>query len=50
MRAVNDGVATQKAIVRAMSLEHDVARAVKLLDALVNEGLLLRSGARFTLP
>ena len=50
MRAVGDGIATQKAIIRAMSLEHDVARAAKLLDALVNEGLLLRSGTRFTLP
>jgi hypothetical protein len=50
MRAVNDGMATQKAIVRAMNLEHDVERATKLLEALVNEGLILRSGARFTLP
>jgi A/G-specific adenine glycosylase len=50
MRAVNDGIATQKAIVRAMNLEHDVERATKLLEALVNEGLILRSGARFTLP
>jgi hypothetical protein len=43
-------MATQKAIVRAMNLEHDVERATKLLEALVNEGLILRAGARFTLP
>jgi A/G-specific adenine glycosylase len=50
MRAVGDGVTTQKAIIRAMSLEHDGDRAKTLLDALVNEGLLLRSGTRLTLP
>jgi hypothetical protein len=50
MRAVGNGIRTRKEIVRAMGLEHDVERATKLLDALVSEGLILRSGSRFTSP
>ena len=50
MRAVGNGITTRKEIVRAMGLEHDVERATKLLDALVSEGLILRSGSRFTSP
>jgi A/G-specific adenine glycosylase len=50
MRAVGDGIATHKGLVRVMCLEHDVERATRLLDALVSEGLILRSGSRFTLP
>lgn len=50
MRAVGDGISTQAGIIRAMCLEHDVERAKKLLDALVSEGLILRTGTRFTSP
>jgi A/G-specific adenine glycosylase len=50
MRAVGNGITTQKNIVQSMSLEHDEPRALKLLDALVDEGLILRNGNRFTLP
>ena len=50
MRAVGDGITMQKGIIAAMSLEHDEERALKLLTALVDEGLILRNGKRFTLP
>ena len=50
MRAVGNGITMQKGIIAAMSLEHDEERALKLLTALVDEGLILRNGKRFTLP
>lgn len=50
MRAVGDGVVEIDDVVTAMKLERDVARAYTLLHALVDEGLLQRSGNRFSLP
>jgi A/G-specific adenine glycosylase len=50
LRAVGDGISSQKDIIKAMSLEHDPSRARELLNALVSEGLVLRIGNRFTLP
>lgn len=50
MRAVGDGLVTPTEVVAAMKLENDVARADALLRALVAEGLLRRTGDRFSLP
>ena len=48
MRAVADGVTTLAALTKTMGVEEDRART--LVTALVDEGLLVRSGKRFTLP
>jgi A/G-specific adenine glycosylase len=48
MRAVADGVTTLAALAKTMGVEEDRARS--LVSALVDEGLLVRSGKRFTLP
>lgn len=48
MRAVADGVTTLAALTKTMGVEEDRARS--LVTALVDEGLLVRSGKRFTLP
>jgi A/G-specific adenine glycosylase len=48
MRAVADGVTTLAALTKTMGVEEDRARS--LVSALVDEGLLVRSGKRFTLP
>ena len=48
MRAVADGVTTLAALAKTMGVEEDRARS--LVTALVDEGLLVRSGKRFTLP
>ena len=48
MRAVADGVTTLAALAKTMGVEEDRARSV--VSALVDEGLLVRSGKRFTLP
>ena len=48
MRAVADGVTTLAALTKTMGVEEDRARI--LVTALVDEGLLVRSGKRFTLP
>ncbi len=50
MRAVGNGITAQKDITESMGLAEDAMRAQKLLHALVDEGLLLRAGKRFTLP
>lgn len=49
LRAVADGVTRNVDVVRAMRLDDDV-RANLLVDALVSEGLLVRSGRNLTLP
>jgi DNA-binding IclR family transcriptional regulator len=48
MRAVADGVTTLAELAKTMGVEEDRARS--LVSALVDEGLLVRSGKRFTLP
>lgn len=48
LRAVADGVTTLAALTKIMGVEEDRARS--LVTALVDEGLLVRSGKRFTLP
>jgi A/G-specific adenine glycosylase len=48
LRAVADGVTTLAALTKTMGVEEDRARS--LVTALVDEGLLVRSGKRFTLP
>ena len=48
LRAVADGVTTLAALTKTMGVEEDRARI--LVTALVDEGLLVRSGKRFTLP
>jgi len=48
MRAVADGITTLAALTKTMGVEEDRARS--LVTALVDEGLLVRSGKRFTLP
>ena len=48
IRAVADGVTTLAALAKTMGVEEDRARS--LVSALVDEGLLVRSGKRFTLP
>ena len=48
LRAVADGVTTLAALTKTMGVEEDRART--LVTALVDEGLLVRSGKRFTLP
>ena len=48
LRAVADGVTSLAALTRTMGVEED--RAQTLVFALVDEGLLVRSGNRFTLP
>jgi len=50
IRAVSDGLSSPQQIVAAMGLANDPERAAKLLEALVTEGLLIRSGGRLTLP
>lgn len=50
MKAVGDGITAIDEIVNQMRLDHDTDRAVRLLTALVDEGLLLRSENSVTLP
>lgn len=50
LKAVGDGVGDLSQLVAAMGLPDDKQRARKLIDALVAEGLLVRTGKRFTLP
>ena len=50
LKAVADGVGQPCQIVAAMGLTDDVERAHALIEALVNEGLLVRSGQRLILP
>lgn len=50
VRAVIDGASERRDVVAAMGLAHDTTRASALLDDLVAEGLLRRSGRGFNLP
>jgi A/G-specific adenine glycosylase len=50
LKAVSDGLCQTPQVVAAMGLAHDVKRAHELLDALVAEGLVVRSGRRLILP
>ena len=50
LKAVSDGLCQTPQVVAAMGLAHDVKRAHELLDALVVEGLVVRSGRRLILP
>jgi A/G-specific adenine glycosylase len=50
LKAVSDGLSQTPQVVAAMGLAHDVKRAHELLDALVAEGLVVRSGRRLILP
>lgn len=50
LRAVGEGAGEVSQLVAAMGLQDDKQRARKLIDALVEEGLLVRSGRRLTLP
>ena len=50
MKAVADGLGQPQQVAAAMGLADDIERARSLIDALVSEGLLVRSGNRLTLP
>ena len=50
IKAVINGVTSSAEIVNEMQLSHDTARAKRLLNDLVTEGLLMRRGSRFNLP
>lgn len=50
LKAVSDGVGQPRQIVAAMGLTENPERAHALIDALVSEGLLVRSGRRLILP
>ena len=50
MKAVGNGITAMDEIVSHMRLDHDIDRAMRLLNALCDEGLLLRSGNSVTLP
>lgn len=50
LKAVAEGLGQSRHVVAAMGLTDDPDRAHALIDALVNEGLLVRSGRRLTLP
>ena len=50
MRAVGDGARPEREVIGAMGLDDDRARATMLIDALVDEGLLVRDGRELRLP
>lgn len=50
LRAVGRGARTQPELIESMALEHSPDRAIRLLSALVDEGLLRRDDGVFTLP
>lgn len=50
IKAVSEGVGSMQRVIDAMGLGDDAPRAAALLQALVEEGLLVRNGRQLTLP
>lgn len=50
MRAVGDGARSADEVIEAMGLDASTERAHQLIDNLVSEGLLIRSGKKLRLP
>jgi A/G-specific adenine glycosylase len=50
MRAVGDGARIADEVIEAMGLDASTERAHQLIDNLVSEGLLIRSGKKLSLP
>ena len=50
MRALAAGCKQEEDVVAAMGLDHDTARARRLMDDLVREGLAARDGGVLRLP
>ncbi len=50
MRALGERSCTMAQLVEAMQLENDTERATRLVNALTDEGLVVRRGSRFALP
>ena len=50
MRALATGCRPEADVIAAMGLDHDTARARRLVDDLVREGLAARDGGVLSLP